>query len=312
LPYVPAVGQIAKKFARMRAERVSGWLDYDCGGIHEGLMLALVDVVQHSETQSVEAWLDTLAAKRYGSPEAIGPARAIWECFDRATRIWPGQLDLAGVNSISGRFAHAMGVLPLHPFLPERLRPEEQERHFHFDPHSFARPETLEPMRTLIGRAHEGLAEVPRLFAQLAATAPEAKQPTVTTDREMAEMVLLNWRSIANFFEWVAAHYGDASVDLSGILRDEIATTRAFRALAIRPELGYGNMTWHPERSVAMSVPQASADLWRAIEVNRVAAWVNQPCLAQAGDLWAWKIAHLERQLETGPARLRQALPNRN
>jgi hypothetical protein len=91
-----------------------------------------------------------------------------------------------------------------------------------------------------------------------------------------------------------------------------MATTLAFRALAIRPELGYGNMTWHPERSVAMSVPQASADLWRAIEVNRVAAWVNQPCLAQAGDLWAWKIAHLERQLETGPAHVRQALPNRS
>jgi hypothetical protein len=110
-------------------------------------------------------------------------------------------------------------------------------------------------------------------------------------------MVLLNWRSVANFFAWAAAHYGDESVDLPSVLRDEIETTRRFRELAIRPELGYGNMTWHPERCVAMSVPQASADLWRQVEINRCVAWKNQPCIEQVGDLWNWKIAHLEKQL---------------
>jgi hypothetical protein len=44
LPYVPAAGQMAKKLDRMRREKVAGWVDYDCGGIHKGLMLDLVRV----------------------------------------------------------------------------------------------------------------------------------------------------------------------------------------------------------------------------------------------------------------------------
>ncbi len=298
LPYVPAMGQVARKFDRMRCAGVAGWVDYDCGGIHEGLMLDLVATVQHHPEAELEQWLDELARRRYGDV-AAGIARRIWESFDQAVRLWPGQLEIEGIAEFSGRFGIAMGLLPLHPFLPERLGAGEQaqQAHFHFDPHCFARPQALAPVRALLAKTRRAVVEVPAWFAQLVAAAPPGCHRAAELDRDIAQMVLLNWRSAANFFEWAAARQGDGTVDLPAVLRDEIETTRRFRELAVRPELGYGNMTWHPERCVAMSVPQAAADLWRPIEINRCAAWVNQPCVEQVGNLWGWKVAHLERQL---------------
>ena len=298
LPYVPAVGQVARKFERMRREAVTGWVDYDCGGIHEGLMLDLVQVVQHGPQASVDEWLTALATRRYG-PGAALLARRIWDGFDAAARLWPGQLEIEGIAGFSGRFGVAMGLLPLHPFLPERLGDgaEAKRPHFHFDPHCFARPRALAPVRGLLAQVRQSVAEVPALLEQLAASAAPERRGAVELDGAIAQLVLLNWRSVSNFFEWAAARQGDSSVDLPTVLRDEMKTTRRFQELAIRPELGYGNMTWHPERSVAMSVPQAAADLWRPVTINQCAAWVNQPCPEPVGDLWAWKIAHLERQL---------------
>ncbi len=296
LPYVPAVGQMAGKFNRMRGAGVAGWVDYDCGGIHDGLMLDLVATVQHHPEAELEQWLDELARRRYGDA-AAGIARRIWASFDQAVRVWPGVLDIEGLAGFSAIFGGAIGLLPLHPFLPERLGAGDQLQHSQHDPHLFARPEALVPVRTLLVQMRRAVEEVPAWFAQLLAAAAPGCHRAAELDRDIAQMVLLNWRSAANFFEWAAARQGDGAVDLPAVLRDEIETTRRFRELAGRPELGYGNMTLHPERCVAMSAPQAAADLWRPIEVNRCAAWVNQPCVEQVGNLWAWKITHLERQL---------------
>jgi hypothetical protein len=301
VPWVPAMGRLAGKFERMLAGGVDGWVDYDCGGIHCGPVLDLVGIVNAHPGMDAAGWLGELATRRYGM-EAAPHALALWECFDRAVGLWPGQIKVGKELDLSGQFGIAFGLLPLHPFLPERVGDGEQARvrHFHFDPHGFAQPEVIGPVRALMAKVLDCVAGVPGLCDRIAADTPPGNA-AAAHDRAIIEMVLLNWRSTANFFAWAAALLGDDSVDLDAVLRDEIETTRLFRALADRPELGYGNMTWHPERCVAMSVPQASSDLWRAIEVNKAAQWTQQPHAGLCGNPWAWKIAGLEKQLSRPP-----------
>jgi len=54
----------------MREAGVKGWVDYDCGEIHESLMLDLVSVVQHNPSASAQDWLHLLAEAGYQAPQA--------------------------------------------------------------------------------------------------------------------------------------------------------------------------------------------------------------------------------------------------
>jgi len=303
LPYVPAVGQVAGKFEQMRQQGVTGWVDYDCGGVHDGLILDLVRVVQREPEAKVDRWLDTLATERYGHGEAGTTARAIWSRFDRAVRAMPANIDVPGYPHFSGGFAPAMGLVPLHPFIPERVQEGDhaawRRLYFHFDPHKFARPAAVAAVRHHMARVREAIEDVPKLWDDLLGQVDGEHTANARLDRDITELVLLHWRSVANFYAWAAAQQGDTAIDLGAVLDDEIETTERFRGLATRSELGFGNMTWHPERAVAMSVPQASGDLWRAVEINRAADWTDQPFPDLAGDLWGWKLAHLRQQRES-------------
>lgn len=191
LPYVPALGLIANKVELMRQAGVKGWVDFDCGGIHQGLILDLVGVVQNNPSATVKERLERLAEQRYGAA-LVAEALSIWRIFDDAVKKLPTLLDVSDVSDFAGRFGMATGLLPWHPFLPERIIGKYAGLPiFHFDPHCFA------------------------------------------------------------------------------------------------------------TENIAMSVPQATGDIWRAVEVDQIVKWSDPlPCSEQVGNLWEWKIAHLTKQLE--------------
>lgn len=303
IAHVPAVGLHLEKFDRMRNHGVTGWVDYDCGGIHRGLMTDLVAVVQQNPEDDRDAWTDRLATRRYGKA-AAAPAREHWQAFDRAVSALPTCLTLNPFGShYSGTFGIAMGLLPLHPFMPERVTEGPaaawNRRYMHFDPHKLAHPNTVEPTLHHLRRALGFVESAGDLAADVERRAEtEEQKESARIDARIAEMVFLHWRSIRNFYAWAAAHQGDVSIDLAGTIRDELEVVGRFRQRVVDPSLEFGNMTWSWERSVAMSVPEASGDLWRAVEVNRAAEWTDQPFPELAGKLWEWKIAHLERQLD--------------
>ncbi|MFZ2656541.1 MAG: hypothetical protein WAX69_16530 [Victivallales bacterium] len=112
-------------------------------------------------------------------------------------------------------------------------------------------------------------------------------------------MVVLSWRSNINFFDWAAALNGDRAVDLKAVLSDEIATTCEYRDLCRDPRADHGNSTLAFERMLSMSVPQASADFYHAVECDNLVSWIDpNPFPEHSGDFFAWKIAHLERQIK--------------
>jgi len=297
LPYVPAVGQMAKKFDRMRRENVAGWLDYDCGGIHRGLMLDLVDVVQHNPVASREEWLHTLAEKRYGA-QAIEAALAMWQAFDAGIRVFPSVLDFDSIDGFSGRFGVAIGLVPLHPFLPERAREARDARydHFWFDPHNFLTREALPPIRHCLSRAvgfaRRGFATTQQLIPR---SAPNLRS-NAEFDAAIAELTLLAWNSASNFYEWAARVQGDQSVPVSDIISDEIKTTERYWNLLIRPELEVGNMTWCWPTEIGDSVPEATEGFHNYAKLT---GWGggSKP-LAALGDFRNWKIAGLQQQLK--------------
>jgi hypothetical protein len=278
LPYVPAAGQMAKKFDRMRRENVAGWVDYDCGGIHKGLMLDLVRVVQRTPGASLDEWLQLLARERYGSA-AAGIAREAWEAFDRGVRIFPSVLDFSSISEFSGRFGVAIGLTPMHPFVAERARQARDlgETHFFFDPHNFLTSEAMPAVRHCLGKAlefaHKGRTDFDRLIPET----QRAARANAEFDAKMAELTVLAWKSASNFYEWAAAVQGDESVPIAAVLRDEIEVTRRYRELQSLPELEVGNMTWAWQLEVAKSIPEVT------------------------GDFSDWKIKDLERQLKSWP-----------
>lgn len=293
LPYVPAAGQMAKKFDCMRRENVAGWVDYDCGGIHQGLMLDLVRVVQANPRASSEKWLQLLARERYGSATA-GIAREAWEAFDRGVRVFPSVLDFSAIPEYSGRFGVAIGLTPMHPFVAERARQSRDlgQTHLWFDPHNFLTPEAMPAVRHCLGKALEFARKGRADFDRLVDAAPPSLRASAEFDSRMAELTVLAWQSALNFYEWAAALQGDKSVPMVAVLRDEIAVTRRYRELQASPELELGNMvhTWQLE--VAESVPELIGNLfdWNRPEVT--------------GDFFDFKIKDLERQLNDWPSHL--------
>lgn len=255
LPYVPAAGQVAKKFALMRAEKCAGWLDYDCGGIHEGLVLDLVGIVQHNPQSSAEEWLRLLAVARYGE-QAVATALATWKAFDAAVQGFPAVLDFESIHDYPGRFGVAASLIPMHPFLPERaiLGKDAGTDHSWFDPHNFLTREAIVAVRTCMQRALEyaqgGWSHAQKLVSQ---TMP-SNRASAQFDASMAELTCLSWQSISNFFAWAAFLQGDGSVPIEREIENEIAGTQRYRQLLGRPDLQVGNMTWAWQEQVAWSL----------------------------------------------------------
>ena len=296
LPYVPAAGKIAQKFNRMREAKVKGWVDYDCGGIHEGLMLDLVGVVQHNPDAQVKDWLRMLAEKRYRT--AVEGALAVWQAFDRGVEALPTVLDFNSIQSFSARFGIAVGLVPMHPFLVERAREGKdlRQENFWFDPHNFLTPEAIPAVRHCMNQALEfaeqGLILSKTLTSQVA---PESVS-NAKFDEAMSTLTLLSWQSIANFFAWAAAVQGDKSVPLATVIQNEIEVTRRYRELQIRPELEVGNMMWAWQRELARCIPEAATDTYNCSKLSKNVA--VRPFPALIGDFYAWKIAGLEQQLK--------------
>ena len=295
LPYVPAVGKVAQKFQLMRDANAKGWVDYDCGGIHEGLMLELVGVVQHHPDATLNEWLQLLAEQRYGAG-CIETALAVWKSFDRAVEVYPLVLDFKSITEFSGRFD--MGWLPMLPFIPERARVgrDLKDEYSWDDPHNLLTPEAVPPVRSLLRKALEFAQEGLRLSQLLTTQVPLRSASKAKFDEAMAELTVLTWSSAANFYSWAAALQGDQSVPLKDVIRNEIEVTQRYREFQIRPELEVGNMTWSWEREISHCVPQASYDAYVCSKLTNCAVPRNFP--DAIGNLYAWKIAGLEKQLK--------------
>jgi hypothetical protein len=282
----------------MRQANVRGWVDYDCGGIHEGLLLDLVAVVQHNPGASSEEWLRLLAAKRYGKGRSSEAALAVWQAFDHGVSFFPVVLDFHSIESFSARFGIAMGLVPMHPFLPERARrgQDAREEYFWFDPHNFLTPEAIPVVRQCMAKALESAQQGLALSNKLVSQVPPEFVANAKFDEIMATLTVFSWQSIANFFEWAAAVQGDKSVALAGVIRNEIETTRRYRELQILPELEVGNMMWAWQRELALCVPQAATDTYNCSKLATVP--VSKEFPAETGNYFAWKLAGLERQLK--------------
>lgn len=298
LPYIPAAGQIAKKFDLMRREKVSGWVDYDCGGIHRGLMLDLVTIVQNHPIASSNDWLRILAEQRYGSTEGAAVGLQMWQAFDGAVRAFPLVLDFNSISEFSGRFGVAMGLVPIHPFLPDRARQAKDARQerFWFDPHNFLTAEAIPPIRECMSRTLQSARKGLSLSEQLLQQAAPTSKPNAGFDASMAELTFLAWSSMANFYAWAAAVQGDKSVPVADVIKNEIQVTQRYWQLASRPDLEVGNMVWQAQRELAQSLPEASGEFQHFEKMAGCNVASRQ--LANAGNYQSWKIAGLEEQLK--------------
>jgi hypothetical protein len=307
-PYVPAVGQIARKFDKMRKQHVAGWMDFDCGGVHEGLILDLIRVVQHHPASSVEDWVKRLATERYGSESAAQTVVKAWALFDSAVRYFPQCLDYnAATQSWADSFGTSIALLPMHPFLPERAvkLAHGGDGLYWADPHNYIKPDALPPCRYLMAKmvrlGRQGLEE----YAKLQQQTSGAHQQRADLDGVVAELAVLTWRSTANFYEWAAYVLGDKSVPIANILRDEIDVTRTFGKYLTRPELEIGNPVWAWQRQLAASVPEASTDNYKMNYVPAITLRASDftECKVPGavpswvGDFTTWKIRGLEKQL---------------
>jgi len=299
-PHVPAVGKIAKTFQQMRDEGVDGWVDFDCGGIHEGLMLDLVRVVQHVPDQSWQEWVRQTAKERYKNETASSAALAIWNAFDAAVDAMPVNLAFKRAPRFSG-IGGALAVLILHPFLPERALSASGGNWTGnwSDPHQFLLPEIIPAVRHCLSLALTLAEQGFCTFKTLHEEVPAESRAAVELDRDISELVMLNWRSASNFYAWGASIQGDESIDRAAVLRDEIRVVRRYKELADRPELEHGNMTHALSRSIEMSVPWMSGDYYLVFEHNHLAQWRDPSPISKdlIGNPFAWKIAHLEGQL---------------
>lgn len=288
LPYVPAAGQVAKKFDRMRHEKVAGWVDFDCGGIHQGLMLDLVRVVRHNPHEPIETWLNLLAHERYG--KGAVPGREAWAAFDRSVRIFPAVLDFKSIREYSGRFGDAIDLTVVHPFIVERAvaAKDAANANYFFDPHNFLTAEAMPPIRHCLEKALSFASEGKALFERALELAEPSVRANVQLDCRMAELTVLVWQSALNFYKWAAAIRGDKSIPLRSVLEDEISVTKRYRDLQLVPELEVGNMTTSWQLEVVNSVPTLVPELfdWKTSESTGTA------------DLFDLKIKELERQLK--------------
>jgi hypothetical protein len=239
-----------------------------------------------------------LAEKRYGS-DAIASGFAMWQAFDDGVRVFPSVLDFDSIQEFSGRFGVAMGLVPLHPFLPERAREARDARQgdrFWFDPHNFLTREALPPIRHCLSRAVNFARQGSAASEPLVSRSSPSCRANAEFDAAIAELTLLAWNSASNFYEWAAWVQGDRSVRINDIISDEINVTERYWNLQTRPELEVGNMTWSWPPEIADSVPEATYGFSNYMKLTGCGS-VGKP-LAALGDFRNWKIAGLQQQLK--------------
>lgn len=290
IPYIPAIGQMLSKFDKMREQKVTGWVDYDCGGIHEGLMTDLVKVVQSHPKASKQEWQRLIATNRYGE-DAVSNAISAWNNFDHGIKAYPAVVGFPPPGRTEfNLIAFILGHVPMMPFFQELIfladnyeRLTAYSRDPHYWLHSDALPVFLTLIKKAVPFAEKGFQHYKNILQKTSLT--ETCRKNAQKDTDIAELAMLSWQSVENFFEWAAAVKGiDTERDLSGILQSEIGVTSRYRELALRPELQVGNMTWLTSgeiRNIANSVnPDNDTD-----RKNKGQDW------------YQWKIDHLRRQL---------------
>lgn len=301
VPYVPCADLAADKFARLRSHGAKGWMDFDAGGIQEGLMLDLVRVVQHHPRKTRESWLDRLALERCGTDTAAALARRIWTLFSEAVGALPHVLAIPERPNWGGESSHILSMLPMLPFLPERLDEawNSKEPFFQCDPLRFLTPHSIVPVRTCLARALPVAREALALYGELIPLAAEEKRSELRLEAKIAELSLLGWESCGNFFEWAAAlTKSEPAASLEGALRRELALVTRHRELSQDPEVAFGNAILAWERLVARIAPHMAGDHF-AIIAEGHAHWKHPAGFPElVGDCHSWKIANLERQIE--------------
>ncbi|WNR45770.1 hypothetical protein [Paenibacillus roseipurpureus] len=75
--------------------------------------------------------------------------------------------------------------------------------------------------------------------------------------------------------------------------------TERYKALAMRPELEVGNMTWSSESMLSKIVPKASGEFYNFVQSGAACVRNNQAWHPTcAGQFFNWKIRQLSSQLK--------------
>lgn len=263
LPYVPAAGQMFRKLIRMRGADVMGWMDYDCGGIHDGLMLDVMKVMQLHNPKDVAQALEMLRKERYG-PSSSSLAKEIWALYDKAAASMPTNLNFPDTHTFAGRFGPSVMLTPMLPFDPEKGKIGKDLGHqtFWFNPYNFLTPSAIPAVRSCLSKALALACQANELFAGLESSVDSDYRSIVALDRDIAELTELTWRSNLNFYEWAAYVQGDHTVNIVDVIQSEIEVTQRFMELSRRPELEVGNMTWAEEYMLGRIFPGANGDFY--------------------------------------------------
>lgn len=298
-PYTLSPNMYFGKLKTLEIESFAGWMDYDCGGIDDGMTADILKVQSEHPHLNVNQKLKTLIDSRYGS-QHLATLKKAFDHGEQALKAHPTDL-----FSRDNRMLNALGIsgslcmgLPINPALAWSGRRDWERTYQHwFNPHSYTEPRSLERLLLRLPMAVQHQQEASQYF-QLAvhrqllqdkqSPKDRAQLKALEYDAALAEAYLRILKSLQNFMsmaqclQHIRRDMRLRSADLETLqmlLSAEIENTRQFEILRQQHPEFYANSThdvWHYLHEYDERLPKSEKAIQKKIEILEQLDWSQE------------------------------------
>jgi hypothetical protein len=250
LNYPPYPGRVFRRLKFLKEQGVRGFLDFECGGHHEGSCEEAVALFQQTSEADQEQFLNRLAAGMTGNEAAARLAVAGWNAFDKGFGFIPMGLGDTGefTNLFSERLGFAWSMCIATPLLPGPFLAEDKLHHVHFfSPYALFHGRTVQRLELFFQQVWRHWAEATAALKAAAALDPENQAL-----RREAIAARAHFLSMSSVLHWCLAARLSESGDHAAFGRlqiEEVELTKSFQALITSNPWVWDNNCWQPHRT---------------------------------------------------------------
>jgi len=253
LPYTPAPNRVAERLCDLRQADVTGWFDYDCGGVYPGINTEVIRDYQNGSQPEASSLVRHTLGRLYPADEMDAAARA-YQLAEAALALRPVALNSPDVANLSGRctIEICMGL----PFDPGMISGWDQgHRVWFFSPANFMTPGAIPTLLAMFTECAGAWEEADAAFNRLTGQGNWAEQ-ILPWEKQVVRAHLLCTRSVVRFIRMSANRLARGRGELGAneercqlipLFEAELTDTRAFRDLwlADRRLMGNSNIRLH-------------------------------------------------------------------
>jgi len=261
----PFPGRLYRYFKNLQANGVDKFLDFECGGHHQGANEEAVALFNENPNLSETEFLEEIAKRMFHNKKARDFAIKGWQSFDKGFACLPIGISDNGCwgNSMSGRLGFAWAMCIATPFERSCFGEKDQMHKIHyFSPYNF--------FTTLLSdRLSFHFNNVLKYFEDSYRNLSIADELEGSSEVSQVELAAVHGQvlSVQSALNWcAAAKFAEKSSRpniYEDIIRKELKLTEEMKNLTNKYPWLWSNNCWHPHQTpLSQRIPQWNYEKW--------------------------------------------------